>query len=160
LKFLADSMLGRLAKWLRILGFDTIYLRQPHEDSLDRLLEEERLLLTRHRATAEKYRNSLLITQDHVEGQLAQLKRELDLAPAPSAIFSRCILCNSLLTNADPEEVEDLVPEYVFYRKVDKIRYCPQCGRYFWPGTHRQSMLDQVRRWGLLPEKAQDNAVY
>jgi len=148
--FIADSMLGRLAKWLRALGYDTHYQPRYTPEDMNALLREGRLLLTRHRKRAERSdRRALLIHGNHVSEQLTGLARELDLEPPPSAWFSRCLLCNTLLREARKNAASEKVPEYVFHQNVNNIRVCPSCGRHFWPGSHRSRMEDQLRKWGL-----------
>lgn len=148
--FVADSMLGRLAKWLRVLGYDTHYQTCYPPEVMNALLKEGRLLLTRHRKRAQRSgRSALLIHGNHVNEQLIGLAKELQLRPPPSAWFTRCLICNTLLKQAHESEAREKVPEYVFHQNANQIRFCPSCGRHFWPGSHRSRMENQLRQWGL-----------
>ena len=150
MRFVADSMLGRLAKWLRVLGYDTHYQTSYPPEVMDALVGEGRLLLTRHRKRAERLgRQAAWVHGNHVGEQLMGLTRTLHLEPLPSACFSRCLICNTLLGQAYESEAREKVPEYVFHQNVNQILFCPSCGRYFWPGSHRSRMAAQLRKWGF-----------
>ena len=149
-RFVADSMVGKLAKWLRVLGYDTHY--QPHysPEAIDAFVRDGRILLTRHKRRAEKLDNAaVLISGNHVSEQLMELKRELHLEPARSVWFSRCLICNAILRKARERAGDDKIPEYVLYQNRTNISFCPLCGRYFWPGSHRARMEKQLREWGF-----------
>lgn len=150
MKFAADSMLGRLAKWLRVLGYDTLYqsFKRPH--ILLQLLKEDRLLLTRQATMAAQYKNTVLLHAVHVGDQLDELRNKIYLGPERSSWFSRCLICNTLLKEAHPDEVRNSVPEYVFFDNMPGIRSCPSCGRYYWPGSHRTRMERQLEVWGFI----------
>ncbi|MFH1630225.1 MAG: Mut7-C RNAse domain-containing protein [Pseudomonadota bacterium] len=149
-RFVADSMVGKLAKWLRVLGYDTYYQPCYPPDVIDMLLREGRILLTRHRKRAERLGNlAVLVRGNHVSEQLTGLTRELHIEPARSAWFSRCLVCNTLLMDAREGDVRERIPEYVFYQNVTRIRVCPSCGRHFWPGSHSVRMETQLKKWGF-----------
>jgi len=148
LKFVVDSMLGKLAKWLRIMGIDTHYQSYYMEDAIARLIGEGRCLLSKHKPTVELYMNSVLISSDRVGEQLVEMKEKTHLPFDRAEWFSRCLICNVPLEDANMEEARDEVPEYVFHN-VTGIRYCPTCNRYFWPGSHRKRMVQQLQDWGF-----------
>ncbi len=144
-------MLGRLAKWLRVLGYDTHYQSAYPEGSWKTLLcAEGRRLLTRSRAALKTHPGAVFIRSDHVGAQLRQLVDEHWIRPDPSRAFRRCPACNTLLEPVDAESARDCVPEYVFYRHAPDIRRCPACDRHFWHGSHRGRMQEQLSAWGLL----------
>ena len=147
--FVADSMVGRLATWLRVLGYDTRCVRGSGPERLAGVLEAEARLITRHRATAETQDGAVFIRSDRVGEQLAELGRILPLRPDPSRWFTRCLRCNTVLREVSPEDVSDNVPDYILYHAPTAIRTCPSCGRYFWPGSHRTGMLNRLRSWGF-----------
>jgi hypothetical protein len=149
LRFLADSMLGRLAKWLRVMGYDTHYQSFYREGMIGQLIHDRRRLLSRHKAITEQYPNALLIHSDHINEQLQEMKQGGDLASDRSNWFSRCLICNVRLKKAEADDVRGNVPEYVIYENIAGIRFCPSCGRYFWQGSHRERMIRQLEEWGL-----------
>ena len=144
-------MLGTLAKWLRILGHDTHYQRHYSAGAFTRLTDEGRYLLTRRRETAKQYNNTFLLRSNNVGDQLGELKELADLASARLKWFNRCLMCNTPLEKAHPDAARENVPEYVFYHNASEIRYCSSCGRYYWPGSHRENMVKQLAKWGLHP---------
>lgn len=148
-RFIADVMVGKLAKWLRVLGYDTHY--QPHysPEAIDAFVREGRILLTRHKERAEKLGGAVLICGNKVSEQLMKLKRELYLEPAQSVWFSRCLICNVILRQAREGVVGAKIPEYVLYQNRTNISFCPLCGRHFWPGSHRANMEKQLKEWGF-----------
>ena len=148
-RFLADSMLGKLAKWLRVMGYDAHYERIYRDGQIESLLRDGRRLLSRHKKTVERYPGAMFILDDHVGDQLKALKRQGQIQIAKEIWFSRCLACNVALVDADFSEARENVPEYIFYQNVKNIRYCPSCGRFFWPGSHRRRMIDQLGKWGF-----------
>lgn len=148
-KFLADSMLGKLAKWLRVMGFDTHYQPIYEMETVGRLISDGRLLLSRSRLTIDKFPHSLFIRSDHVKDQLKEI-RDLGCFPAGiSEWFVRCLNCNTPLQDTSPEKSREHIPEYIFYQNLTSIRFCPSCRRYFWPGSHRVNMISQLAEWGF-----------
>jgi uncharacterized protein len=141
MKFVADAMLGRLAKWLRILGYDTTNLPASDAGSLLKVArEEKRVILTRNHRLPPESRNFriLLIESDHWREQLAQVLKAFRLRPGQGR-FRRCILCNQRLAPLEKEKAEGKVPDFVFVQNASFFR-CPRCGRIFWQGSHPSSM--------------------
>lgn len=154
-RFLADSMLGRLAKWLRILGYDTHYQRAYQKGAVEALLRaEDRTLLTRCGETLKRHAGGVLIRSDHVHEQLRQLILEKGIRVDPGASFRRCPVCNEMLRIADPHSAKNRVPEYVVFQHGACLRQCPACGRIYWRGTHPERMRAQMKTWGLLFESS------
>lgn len=150
IRFVADSMLGSLAKWLRAMGYDTHYQSSYPSGTIENLLREGRVLLTRHRKRAEQSgEHAIFIHGDQVGEQLIGLAKELRMPPPSSAWFSRCLVCNAQLQQASESEAREHVPEYVFHQNIHQVRFCPSCGRYFWPGSHRRHMTAQLMAWGF-----------
>jgi uncharacterized protein with PIN domain len=148
-RFLADAMLGSLAKWLRVLGCDAHYRSHYREGSLGVLLEEGRLLLSRNRKTVRLHAGSVLIRSDRVGEQLREMRSAGLTHSRQERWFTRCLRCNAPLEKVPPPESMREIPEYVFFERPDEISRCPSCGRYYWPGTHRERMMVQLREWGL-----------
>lgn len=141
MKFIADVMLGTLAKRLRLLGFDVLYDRNLDDNEIIRLsLEQHRLILTRDTALSQRplASNHLFIKSENVKNQLDQVLSSFspDLHAQP---LSRCSECNAILNAIRKEDARDLVPEYV-YKTQKTFLQCPSCGRVYWTGTHVQKM--------------------
>lgn len=154
-RFLADAMLGRLARWLRVLGLDAAYdpsVRDPGLVSWART--EERILLTRDRPLLAEFRpqRALLIEADTPLAQLRQVVAELHLAP-PVELFTRCLLCNAELRSASAEEADTFVPA-ASRVLPGPVRCCPACRRTYWPGSHARRMRAALARtfpeWRLV----------
>ena len=142
LRFLCDQNLGKLARWLRILGFDAAYMHRDSEDRIDRAIADGRIVLTRKTSMAGR-RFVHVIVHDRVRDQLLQLGAMFDLS-CGSAAFSRCSLCNTPLEQIRREDVEDLVPEYVHATRESFAR-CPSCGHIYWKGTHYTRACDRIK---------------
>ena len=142
ISFAADRMLGRLAKWLRVLGYDVIYGRHLSGHGLIRAARADgRVILTRDHSLARKHPPPFLFVEsnDYLE-QLRQVARTYDLRLG-EGLFSRCLLCNSELQLRAKPTVEKLVPPYVFASQ-DQFSWCGRCHKLYWPATHQQKMLD------------------
>jgi len=137
MKFLITRELGRLAKWLRILGFDAEYFSEDNMSSLIiKALRDERIILTRNqRLPQARGLKIVLIKNEKMKKQVAEVLKTLEIKPDPQMMFSRCILCNAKLEDIAKEKVKDKVPEYVFKTQEDFIT-CPECKRIYWQGTH------------------------
>ncbi len=146
-RFTADRNLGKLAKWLRILGYDTVYDR----GNADRAFflkagREGRIVLTRRRDIGRLARAGrvFVVKADRVEAQIREVLDGLGLSPDPSRRLSRCLICNAVLTEVPMEEVEGRVPAYV-RQTCGSFRGCPACGRIYWPGTHPGRVEEYLR---------------
>jgi uncharacterized protein with PIN domain len=144
MKFIADVMVGKLARWLRILGFDVAYSNKYEDDEIIRIAEAEgRIILTRDVPMAARRMNaqSLLIASDHYKEQLRQVLETFSLKEF--AVFSRCIECNTPLQDADKEAVFERVPPFV-YLTQERFATCPSCNRVYWRGTHVDEILKRI----------------
>src|SRR5437867_2176460 len=128
-------MLGRLARWLRALGYDTLYSSDMDDAALARrALVEGRILLTRDvELTRRRGLETILIIDDDLTRQLRQVLRARHLST--QAAFTRCIQCNTRLVDCERGEAERYVPPYVFATQT-RFRRCSNCGRIYWRGTH------------------------
>lgn len=146
--FFADTMLGRLARWLRMLGYDTAYEKVISDESLiSRVLTEQRWLLTRDHYLVQRKvlrgRHTLIIS-DHLQDQLRQLRSELHIMfDLGDSTASRCAACNNILMVIPHEEAALTVPAYVASLHTRFVQ-CPNCGRIYWPGTHWTHMLTRL----------------
>lgn len=147
LRFVADAMLGRLAKWLRILGYDTLYDVSYEDSHLMRIARaQERVLLTRDSALVRRRGACMLFLEsEQLEEQLQQLHRVLGLTPVSP--FSRCPVCNEPLEPIAKDRAWGQVPPYIFATQ-DEFHVCPSCDRFYWRGTHWQRMRELMAGWG------------
>lgn len=138
-------MLGRLARWLRAMGYDTLYPGQAEDRHLLKLARaEKRMLLTRDRALARLAEpHSCLIRGERVDDQVIEAVERLALSPDNGDWLSRCLECNALLEPGSRESVQELVPEHVFATHADFMR-CPGCGRIYWAGSHADHMVERL----------------
>ncbi len=137
MKFILTHEVGKLAKWLRILGFDTAYQKEDDKRALVlRSLRENRIVVSRN-ASLAKYTGIrfIHIKSDLLEEQLKQLKEEIGLPVNEEDMFTRCVICNEALIEIKKEEVEDKVPEFV-YNTNENFMKCPACNKIYWQGTH------------------------
>lgn len=148
MKFIADRTLGKLVKWLRILGYDTVYwrsddaeglLHQAHRDGRTLITKDTKLYKRKGKIEA------LLVQEDNPFLQLREVVRTLHLLIREEQLFSRCLACNTLLEDADHETVRDEVPEYIFHAHQEFSR-CPSCRKVYWAGTHYDQMTTVVER--------------
>ena len=147
MKFITDANLGKLAKWLRILGYDTvIYRGEADRNFLRNAAREERVVLTRKKDMAARQFSGTLITVggDHVQEQLREVMEKLSISADVSRLFSICVRCNETLVTVDKEDVAGLVPAFV-YDIHSTFRRCPGCKGIFWPGTHIDNALDHLK---------------
>jgi len=146
-KLLADGMLGRLARWLRILGYDTAYAPDADDNELlRRARAQDRILLTAdHGLAARRGARILLIEAQDLDGQLREARSAL--GPPPGGALSRCVACNGELVRADKSELAGRLPPYILATHKE-FRRCPDCGRIFWPGTHVERMRAVLRHAG------------
>jgi len=146
-KFAADRMLLRVARWLRMLGADTIFDQGLDGASMLKLARAEgRIMLTRDKRlkTAPEV---LFLDSNHFGEQMRQV-----LARHPFDIrrkaLSRCSRCNGVLIEVDRDLVRSRVPPFV-YAANEKFSECPRCGHLYWAGTHPNRILQEVRKIGL-----------
>ena len=146
-RFAADRMLGKLAKWLRVLGYDAVYLRQAGDAEILARLGEGRILLTRDRRAKLwcKQGRVFVVNANDPENQLREVVQGLGLAILHNAVSSRCLKCNSLLEMASREEVREQVPEYIWQTQHQFCR-CKDCGRVYWTGSHSERMRQRLEQ--------------
>ena len=145
LYFAADRTLGKLTKWMRILGFDTICEIDACAELFYKHLAIDRIVLTRTGTIKKQFSDHRLvfITSNYLDLQLKQVITELGIRPADTRPFSRCIDCNILIVDADPDDVCGFIPDYI-YEIYDEFKKCIQCNRIFWPGSHTKRSLERI----------------
>jgi len=148
-RFIADVMLGRLAKWLRIIGYDTLYDRNIEDNQLIHdAVRQNRILLTRDAELFDRggFRGVFIKAQD-LSSQLAQIIKELALKPN-NAVGMRCPLCNEPLHTVHKDSVRESVPAFVYDTQRDFSR-CLRCGKIFWKGTHWHKIKRRLKEIGF-----------
>ncbi|MEM0493121.1 MAG: Mut7-C RNAse domain-containing protein, partial [Candidatus Thermoplasmatota archaeon] len=145
MKFICDQMLGSLAKWLRVLGYDTLYVKEdmPDEEILEIAGREERIIISRDKLLTQKGRRMKLlvieITSIKLQDQIQQVFQHVTFND--DSILSRCLICNNVLQPLDKKMIKDknipskiLDQHYQFY-------YCSKCNKIYWMGTHYKNMM-------------------
>ncbi len=147
LRFFADSMLGKLARWMRTIGCDVEYERSIEDDALiERALREDRVVLTRDTLLVRRRKlkgRCFFVESPVVAGQLRAVAERFGLDS--TGFLTRCLRCNAVLERAGKEAVKERVPPYV-YRTQDEFSVCPECKRVYWAGTHREGMVREIER--------------
>ena len=156
-KFVADVMLGRLAKWLRIAGFDVLYSNKFSDDELIEISNrEDRVLLSRDtrlliRKPVTKF---LFLETQEIQSQIRQVFRSMSILELEFPL-TRCLSCNDILMEANRESVRSRVPAFV-YNTQSHFKSCPKCGKIFWAGTHRNAVVCTLNK--LLSETLDSRA--
>jgi uncharacterized protein len=145
----ADEMLGRLARYLRIVGLDTAYRPGIDDDEVLRgVISEGRILITRDRGLAHRARGAVLLSSVRIEDQWRELRSHYPSLPSEPR-FARCTLCNGRLTGierTEPGEARGGVPERVGKSGVPLFR-CDACGHVYWEGSHTASVRRHLAEW-------------
>ncbi len=146
MKFFADEMLGKLARWLRMAGLDVAYSRQIADaELLHRAREEGRIILTRDTRLARGLQSGefLFISFDHLPEQLKEFFAAFPQARGEHQPLTRCVECNSLLLPIEKEKVRDRVWPYVFQTQ-EHFTLCPSCDRIYWEATHVKRIQEKL----------------
>ena len=150
-RFIVDSNVGKLAKWLRIMGYDALFFSNIDDNELvDIALEESRVVLTKdtqimkRRIANNGQLQIVTIRDDDPKQQLRQVVKALKLDYFFRQ-FTRCLECNESLVSKNKEEVKKLVPPYVFLTQTQYMQ-CPSCLKVYWRGTHWQRMKKELEK--------------
>ena len=151
-KFIVDCNVGKLAKWLRLMGYDTRFFNGTDDSQLvATALAEGRVILSRDTRIMERRLitsgklRAILIRSDNPELQIRQVIDALDLN-SQLRPFTICLECNQPLAERDKGEVKELVPPYV-YQTQSQFMQCPTCHRIYWRGTHWQAMARRLEKF-------------
>jgi uncharacterized protein with PIN domain len=148
-RFIADNNVGRLARWLRLMGYDTLLLKQKDDaQMIETALGENRVILTKdaqfmkRRLVTNGKIKTIHIKHDDPKLQVREVVKvvKLDYHFKP---FSLCLECNRALIARDKGQVQNLVPAHVFETQTQYTQ-CPACHRIYWPGTHWQAMVRKL----------------
>jgi uncharacterized protein with PIN domain len=151
-RFIADCNVGKLAKWLRLMGYDTRFFNGSSDSRLVTMAQAEgRVILSRdtrimkRRVITSGKLKAILLQNDEPELQIRQVIDDLEL-DCQFRPFTICLECNQPLVEKDKDEMEDLVPPYV-YQTQSQFMQCPACHRIYWRGTHWQGMTERLKRF-------------
>ncbi|MDH3364553.1 MAG: Mut7-C RNAse domain-containing protein [Thermoplasmata archaeon] len=145
-RFVADSMLGSLARWLRMLGYDTTYGKHLDDDEIARLAStENRHILTRDKELANRP-GATYVEHDDLDSQLRLVCGDHGLLFDEEAI--RCSACNGDLADVAKDEVSEQVPEGAL-ESNDKFWRCEACGKIYWRGSHWLGILERFKKLNL-----------
>jgi len=150
-RFIIDANLGRLSRYLRMLGFDTLFDMNLGDEDIIRIAgEDKRIILTRDLGILKnsKVRRGYFIRNQQPDQQLKEVTRKFNLKGQIKP-FSRCIACNGKILQIPKIKILDQVPEQV-YLLFEEFFQCNQCLRVYWKGSHHQRMLQKIER--LLKE--------
>jgi uncharacterized protein with PIN domain len=161
-KLIADVNVGRLARWVRILGYDTLIFKGKDDaDMLTLAGADDRFFLTRDSGILKRRRvtrgevKAIPVKYERLPGQLQDLVTWLKVFPAPLPLSSciacrriecSCIECNQPLVPKQKEDLKDRIPLYVFTTQRD-YRGCPACGRIYWRGTHCKAIWERLNQF-------------
>lgn len=153
MKFIADSMLGRLARWLRLSGYDVLYENDVVDESIiERAKSEGRVLLSKDKNLCKKAKSrgietTLIMSEDILE-QLKQVARERNLTIRSTPEFSRCPLCNGIVEKIEKSEVKNRVPKTVF-ESSGEFWECRDCKKIYWHGGHWKNIREVVENLNM-----------
>ena len=146
IRFTAEMTLGKLAKWLRILGFDTVYeVNVAGEKLID--TARGRILLTRTKRNLNMKiaKERIFITSNHPFEQLREVVLALGIEKEYIRPFSRCIQCNASIRFVEKNAVRGKVPDYIWETR-DTFHTCSHCRRIYWSGSHTRRSRDIIKR--------------
>ena len=146
IRFVAEMTLGKLAKWLRILGFDTIYGTNVAGEKLTDTVSD-RILLTRTKGirNIKIAKECIFINSDHPVEQLREVVSTMGIEEEDIRLFSRCIQCNASIRSIEKNAVRGRVPDYI-WETQDEFHTCSHCRKIYWSGSHVQRSRDIIKK--------------
>lgn len=147
LRFLVTEECGRLARWLRLLGYDTVLVTtQPRTELYRTAYRDQRIVVTRNRTIgASCLFRVVQLASPHLEPQLRQLREELRLSIDEDRRLTRCDVCNVPVEPIENARVKDHVPPHVYHTQA-RFWTCPSCRRIYWAATHYQRVCTMLKR--------------
>jgi uncharacterized protein with PIN domain len=150
-RFIVDHNSGKLVRWLRMMGYDSLFFTGSDDsDMVRQALAEHRIILTRDTAIMKRRvvtsgrLGAVLIESEEPEQQMRQVIERLELN-CRLRPFTLCLECNTPLAERRPDEVQGRVPPYV-YRTQQQYMECPACRRIYWRGTHWAAMMQRLEK--------------
>jgi uncharacterized protein with PIN domain len=159
MQFFCDVMLGRLARYLRMLGLDTFYSRSISESGLIKYALEKKLTILTRRTRFLKMKESVpffFVKSNNPKSQLKEVIKDFNIGIENVKPFSRCLLCNEVLKEVDRHIAEGAVPDYIF-NTIDTFSQCPNCLKIYWQGTHYKNMFESLL--GLICEQKNSSLI-
>ncbi|MEM1585869.1 MAG: Mut7-C RNAse domain-containing protein [Candidatus Bathyarchaeia archaeon] len=154
MKFIADGMLGKVARWLRMLGYDTEYANDLHDEEILKIaMDEGRIILTKdyqlfRKANINGIKAVFVEGNTHVE-KLADLIRQLNIRLEINMERSRCPRCNSAIRMVNKENIKDKVPVST-YKIYNEFWICTACGQIYWKGSHWKRINDSLNKARII----------
>jgi hypothetical protein len=150
MRFIVTKELGRLSRWLRILGFDVVYFKSDNIGTLIlEALREDRLIVTRKkRKIGDLEKKTVMILSAELEEQLKEIISKAGLKIEENKMFTRCTVCNCVLQEVKKEDVKEMVPEYV-YKSQNFFMCCPECKKIYWQGSHWGNIKEVIAKLSL-----------
>ena len=145
-RFAAETTLGKLAKWLRMLGFDTVFENETHGGQFLDHLKPGTIILTRTkkvRDTLSASQQLIFIQSNDTGEQLRQVIDELGIEKKDICPFSRCLICNVANEVIEKNQIYGQVPDYVWENNT-VFQSCPECKKIYWPGSHIERSLERI----------------
>ena len=153
-RFAVDVMLGKLARWLRVLGFDSPCIHLRDEAHIAGLIAEEFIPVTRN-TRLQALAGVLSIVSDKPLDQMKEAIGALGIKIGEVRLLHRCLVCNAALLAVSRQEVFASVPDFT-YETHSSFYRCPGCSRVYWPGSHKGRMIERLERmtgWTALDQK-------
>lgn len=145
MRLIADAMLGRFARWLRLIGFDVLYFKDIEDRALIKIAREQgRTILTRdsHFLKQKAFKDYIFLESDELCNQLLEIRDRLDFRGL--RLPSRCTVCNGLLDKLSAKkDVAGAVPDFI-YHTVNDFKKCRDCGKVYWEGTHLYQIKGRI----------------
>ncbi|MCM8772341.1 MAG: Mut7-C RNAse domain-containing protein [Candidatus Omnitrophica bacterium] len=145
-KFIVDGMLGGVGRWLRIIGYDTLYFNTNKKIELIRTAEKEkRIILTKDKKFASNFPKLVFyIEGNNTFQQFKEVVKKFGLQIKEENLFKICSICNTYLEEIEKEKVKNLVPEYV-YKTKEEFSICRKCNKIYWEGDHCKYIREKLK---------------
>jgi uncharacterized protein with PIN domain len=142
--FVCDVMLGKLARYLRTLGFDAPYVRKGDDPAIFPAPSAGCVHLTKKRDRTG-CPHTVVIRANNPGDQLLEIKEMVERHVDPALFMTRCLDCNALLIATPREDIEPFIPEYIYHHH-DRFKTCPSCRKVYWEGSHADKMRERIEK--------------